>query len=234
MHAPLLTKFLASSKIEISTAVLSNLTLITAELRRVLFYFYNRQISCNRANINKIVQANLSRRLFIFYHGGTIRHWHSDTEEYSPNTLEGLINARWYRSFAMKVKRFSRERRRSNGDEHGRRRSDEARRPRAWQPNFRCRRFFRKLMLSLEIKICWASRAHRKRKREIFTLPTSEKLAVPRPPILLLITEVGYSVVITGNFVKLSFKENLTFLELFSGGINGPIHPTYPRLYLLT
>lgn len=115
MHV-LLIKFPASSKIEVSTAFLSNLTLITentAELRRILFYFYNRQISCNRANVNKIVQANLSRRLFIFYYHGTIRHWHSNTGEYSPNTLEGLINARWYRSFAMKVKRSSRER------EHG-------------------------------------------------------------------------------------------------------------------
>lgn len=67
----LLAEFLAPSKIEVS-AFLLNIILITVELRGISFYFYNRQISRNRANINKNVRANLSRKLFIFYHGGTI------------------------------------------------------------------------------------------------------------------------------------------------------------------
>lgn len=38
------------------------------------FTFADRQISRNRANINKIVLANLSGRLFIFYHGEAERY----------------------------------------------------------------------------------------------------------------------------------------------------------------
>lgn len=69
-------------------------------------------------------------------------------------------------------------------------------------------------MLSFEIKIRWTST---KKGKEKYLLFLSEKLAASRSqlPSVLLISEVGYSVVITGNFVKLSFKENLTFPELF-------------------
>lgn len=48
--------------------------------------------------------------------------------------------------------------------------------------------FFRKLMLSLEIKICWASRAPKKEKKNIY--PSGEARSWPRlaflPSVLLL------------------------------------------------
>jgi len=218
MHVLSWRSFQASSEIVVSVTFLSNLTLITqnvtADLYRFTFMIVRYRVIAQ--TFNKIVQENLSgRTVYILSRRNDTGIDIAIFEEYSPNTLEGLINARWYQSFAMKVKRendantnVAKERRPSSA-------SVAAELP---ESSF----FFRKLILSLEIKIC----AHWKRKREIFTLPASEKLAVLRPPIFLLITEVGYSVVITENFVKLSFKENLTFPELFSGALMARFIPT--------
>lgn len=129
---------------------------------------YDRQTSCNRANINKIVPINLSGGLFTFYRGTVPKHGMTVIpQEYSPNTLEGLINARWYRSFAMKVKRLQ-EDVRGGTARNTRRRGAKAVAVRlsvaAKLPP--CRRFLHKLMLSLEIKICWASLAFARARTE--------------------------------------------------------------------
>lgn len=62
----------------------------------------------------------------------------------------------------MKVKRSSRERRESSGKEA------KAVVHESVAAELPVSSFFRKLMLSLEIKICWASRAPKKEKRNIY------------------------------------------------------------------